>query len=76
VDIFAGMGKGDAYAQGIVAGYQATSSKLPMVVRMFGTNADLGKKILAESGIKTYMATDFYDEARKAVEIAREAARR
>jgi succinyl-CoA synthetase beta subunit len=73
VDIFAGMGKGDAYAQGIVAGYQATNSKLPMVVRMFGTNADLGKKILAESGIKTYLATDFYDEARKAVEIAKEA---
>lgn len=76
VDIFAGMGKGDAYAQGIVAGYQATQSKLPMVVRMFGTNADLGKKILAESGIQTYLATDFADEARKAVEIAKEASRR
>ena len=37
---------------------------------MFGTNADLGKKILADSGIQTYMAADFLDEARKAVEIA------
>ena len=70
IDIFAGMGKGDAYAQGIVDGYRATGSKIPAVVRMFGTNADLGKKILAESGIETYLATDFYDEGRKAVEIA------
>jgi succinyl-CoA synthetase beta subunit len=73
VDIFAGMGKGDAYAQGIVDGYRATNAKLPAVVRMFGTNADLGKKILADSGIQTYLATDFYDEGRKAVEIARKA---
>jgi succinyl-CoA synthetase beta subunit len=70
IDIFAGMGKGDAYAQGIVDGYRATGSKIPAVVRMFGTNADLGKKILADSGIQTYMAADFLDEARKAVEIA------
>jgi succinyl-CoA synthetase beta subunit len=70
IDIFAGMGKGDAYAQGIVDGYRATNSKIPAVVRIFGTNADLGKKILAESGIETYMATDFYDEGRKAVEMA------
>ena len=72
-DIFAGMGKGDAYAQGIVAGYQATNSKLPMVVRMFGTNADLGKKILAESGIQTYVATELIDSARKAVELSKQA---
>jgi succinyl-CoA synthetase beta subunit len=71
IDIFAGMGKGDAYAQGIVDGYRATNAKLPAVVRMFGTNADLGKKILAESGIETYLAIDFYDEGRKAVEIAK-----
>jgi succinyl-CoA synthetase beta subunit len=71
IDIFAGMGKGDAYAQGIVDGYRATGAKLPAVVRMFGTNADLGKKILADSGIETYMATDFFDEGRKAVEIAK-----
>jgi succinyl-CoA synthetase beta subunit len=70
IDIFAGMGKGDAYAQGIVDGYRATNSKIPAVVRIFGTNADLGKKILTESGIETYMATDFYDEGRKAVEMA------
>ena len=70
IDIFAGMGKGDAYAQGIVDGYRATNSKIPAVVRIFGTNAELGKKILTESGIETYMATDFYDEGRKAVEMA------
>lgn len=75
IDIFAGMGKGDAYAQGIVDGYRATNAKLPAVVRMFGTNADLGKRILAESGIETYLATDFLDEGRKAVEIAQSAGR-
>jgi succinyl-CoA synthetase beta subunit len=75
IDIFAGMGKGDAYARGIVDGYRATDAKLPAVVRMFGTNADLGKKILAESGIETYLATDFLDEGRKAVEIAQRAGR-
>ena len=70
-----GMGKGDAYAQGIVDGYRATKAKLPAVVRIFGTNADLGKRILAESGIETYLATDFLDEGRKAVEIAQSAGR-
>jgi succinyl-CoA synthetase beta subunit len=73
IDIFAGMGKGDAYARGIVDGYRATNARLPAVVRMFGTNADLGKAILAESGIETYLATDFLDEGRKAVEIAQRA---
>ncbi len=70
VDVFAGMGRGDAYAQGIVDGYREANCKLPVVAKIVGTNAEEGKRILAESGINYFEASDFYDEARKAVEMA------
>jgi succinyl-CoA synthetase beta subunit len=45
--------------------------RLPLVVRLAGTNVDEGKSILAESGIKFIEATNFLDAARKAVAAAR-----
>lgn len=76
VNIFAGMGRGEAYAQGVVEGYLQTGTKLPVVVKMSGTNVEEGKRILAESGINYFEASDFYDVARKAVEITKGISRR
>jgi succinyl-CoA synthetase beta subunit len=72
VDIFAGMGKGDAYAQGIIDGYKETNCKLPLVAKIVGTNARQANRILAESGIEYYAAKSFNDEAVKAVQIVKE----
>ena len=51
VDVFAGMGRGDAYAQGVVDGYRETNCKLPLVAKIVGTNVKEANRILAESGI-------------------------
>lgn len=71
VNIFAGMGRGERYAQGVVDGYLQTNTKLPVVVKLSGTNVEEGKRILAESGINYLEASDLHDVARKAVEIAK-----
>ena len=76
VNIFAGMGRGEHYAQGIVDGYLQTNTKLPMVVRLGGTNVEEGKRVLAESGVNYFEASDLYDVAQKAVEIAKGISRR
>jgi succinyl-CoA synthetase beta subunit len=67
VNIFGGMARVDVIAQGIVEAHKQMDIRLPLVVRLAGTNVDEGKRILAESGIKFIEATDFYDAARKAV---------
>ncbi len=71
VNIFAGMGRGERYAQGIVDGYLQTKTKLPVVVRLAGTNVEEAKRVLAESGINYFEASDLHDVAQKAVEIAK-----
>ncbi len=71
VDIFAGMGRGEHYAQGIVDGYLQTKTKLPVVVRLAGTNVEEAKRVLAESGINYFEASGLHDVAQKAVEIAK-----
>lgn len=71
VDIFAGIGRGERYAQGIVDGYRQTKTKLPVVVRLAGTNVEEAKRVLAESGINYFEASDLHDVAQKAVEIAK-----
>jgi len=60
----------DVIAQGIVEAHEQMDIRLPLVIRLAGTNVDEGKRILAESEIKFVEATDFYDAARKAVEAA------
>ena len=71
VNIFAGMGRGERYAQGIVDGYLQTNTKLPVVVRLAGTNVEEGKRVLAESGINCFEASDLHDVVQKAVAIAK-----
>jgi len=71
VNIFGGMARVDVIAQGIVEAHNQMNIKLPLVIRLAGTNVEEGKRILAESGIKYTEASDFYDAARKAVEAAK-----
>jgi succinyl-CoA synthetase beta subunit len=67
VNIFGGIMKCDTIAAGIVGAAKAVSLKIPVVVRLAGTNVDLGKKILADSGLPLISASDLDDAAQKAV---------
>lgn len=68
VNIFGGIMKCDVIAEGIVQALkQIGNIKQPVVVRLAGTNVDLGKKILAESGYNIITADDLDDAAQKAV---------
>jgi succinyl-CoA synthetase beta subunit len=71
VNIFGGIMKCDTIANGVLAAVKETGLKLPLVVRLEGTNVELGKKILAESGLNIVTAADMLDGARKVVELAR-----
>jgi succinyl-CoA synthetase beta subunit len=67
VNIFGGIAKCDMIATGIVAASKSLSLKVPLVVRLEGTNVELGKKILAESGLAIIPAENLADAAEKAV---------
>ncbi|MDP1912166.1 ADP-forming succinate--CoA ligase subunit beta [Brevundimonas sp.] len=67
VNIFGGIMKCDTIAEGIVAACKAVNLSVPLVVRMKGTNEDLGKKILAESGLPIISADTMADAATKIV---------
>ncbi|WP_207540434.1 ADP-forming succinate--CoA ligase subunit beta [Sabulicella rubraurantiaca] len=67
VNIFGGIAKCDMIAEGIVAASKNLDLKVPLVVRLEGTNVELGKKILAESGLKIIPADNLADAAQKAV---------
>ena len=71
VNIFGGIMKCDTIAEGVVAASKAVSLKVPLVVRMKGTNEDLGKKILAESGLPIITANNMAEAAEKVVAAAR-----
>ncbi len=70
VNIFGGIAKCDVIAEGIVTAAKQVGLKLPLVVRLEGTNVELGKKILAESGLAITPANDMLDAATKAVAAA------
>ncbi|MCS7001279.1 MAG: succinate--CoA ligase subunit beta, partial [Dehalococcoidia bacterium] len=70
VNIFGGIARGDTIATGIIDAARQVGLNLPLVVRLDGTNADEGKRMLAESGLPVIVATDLLDGARKAVEAA------
>jgi succinyl-CoA synthetase beta subunit len=74
VNIFGGIMKCDVIANGIVAAAKQVKLELPLVVRLEGTNVELGKEILARSGLAITPAEDLGDAARKAVAAARERA--
>src|SRR5262249_31007989 len=66
VNIFGGIMKCDVIATGVVAAAKEIGLKVPLVVRLLGTNVELGKKILAESGLPIISA-DRMDEAAEKV---------
>lgn len=67
VNIFGGIMRCDVIAEGIIAAVNAVGLKVPLVVRLEGTNVELGKKILAESGLAITPADDLEDAAKKIV---------
>ena len=70
VNIFGGIMRCDVIAKGIVAAAREVNLKVPLVVRLEGTNAAEGKKILAESGLRITSATGMKEAALKAVAAA------
>jgi succinyl-CoA synthetase beta subunit len=74
VNIFGGIMRCDVIAEGVVAAAKEVSLSVPLVVRLEGTNVELGKKILAESGLPIIAADDLGDAARKVVKAVKEAA--
>ncbi len=71
VNIFGGIMRCDVIAEGIVAAVREVHLEVPLVVRLEGTNVELGKKILADSGLPIIAGTDMADAAQKAVAAAR-----
>lgn len=71
VNIFGGIMKCDIIAEGVVAAAKELGIKVPLVVRLEGTNVALGKKILNESDLAIIAADDLGDAAKKAVEAAK-----
>jgi succinyl-CoA synthetase beta subunit len=67
VNIFGGIMKCDTIAEGVITACKATNLSVPLVVRMKGTNEDLGKKMLAESGLPIIAADTMADAATKIV---------
>lgn len=70
VNIFGGMARVDIIAEGVIEGFKQLGIKLPVVMRLVGTNLAEGEKLLAESGVPAIRASEFGDAARKAVEAA------
>jgi succinyl-CoA synthetase beta subunit len=70
VNIFGGIMKCDVIATALVEAAKVVSLKVPLVVRLEGTNVELGKKILAESGLPIISAADMGDAAQKVVAAA------
>jgi succinyl-CoA synthetase beta subunit len=67
VNIFGGIMRCDVIAEGIVAAAREVNIAVPLVVRLEGTNVDLGKQILSESGLAITAASDLADAAQKVV---------
>ncbi|MFC3228276.1 ADP-forming succinate--CoA ligase subunit beta [Marinibaculum pumilum] len=74
VNIFGGIMRCDIIAEGVIAAAKEVDLSVPLVVRLEGTNVDLGKKILAESGLPILSADNLADAAEKVVKAVKEAA--
>ena len=74
VNIFGGIMRCDIIAEGVIAAAKEVDLGVPLVVRLEGTNVDLGKKILAESGLPILSADNLADAAEKVVKAVKEAA--
>ena len=74
VNIFGGIVRCDIMAEGVIAAVKEVGLKVPLVVRLEGTNVELGKKIINESGLNVIAANDLSDGAEKIVKAVRGAA--
>jgi len=74
INIFGGIMRCDVIAEGVVAAVKEVGLKVPLVVRLEGTNVELGKKIIADSKLNVTSADDLDDAAQKVVKAVREAA--
>ncbi len=74
VNIFGGIMKCDIIAEGVIAAARQLSVTVPLVVRLEGTNVELGKKIMAESGLAIIPADNLADAAAKVTKAVKEAA--
>jgi len=72
VNIFGGIMKCDVIAEGVIAAVKEVGLKVPLVVRLEGTNVELGKKIISGSGLNVIPADDLDDAAQKIVKAVRE----
>ena len=71
INVFGGILRVDRLAEGVIAAVKKLGLKLPVVLRAEGTNVELGKQMLAQSGLALTMADDMADGAKKAVAFAR-----
>jgi succinyl-CoA synthetase beta subunit len=74
VNIFGGIARCDVIAEGVVAAAREVNLHVPLVVRLEGTNVELGRKILSQSGLPIIAAENFADAAQKVVKSIAEAA--
>jgi succinyl-CoA synthetase beta subunit len=74
VNIFGGIMRCDIIAEGVVEAVKEVGLKVPLVVRLEGTNVELGKQIISESGLNVIAANDLADGARKIVDAVKVAA--
>jgi succinyl-CoA synthetase beta subunit len=70
INIFGGILRCDTLATGVVAAARDLNVQVPIVVRMEGTNVELGRQILLDSGLNFTVGTDMLDAARKVVKLA------
>ena len=70
VNIFGGIMRCDTIATGVVEAVRQVGLEVPLVVRLEGTNVELGKQIIDESGLDVVNASDMLEGARKIVELA------
>ena len=74
VNIFGGIMRCDVIAEGVVAAARELSLSVPLVVRLEGTNVELGREIMARSGLAIISADNLADAAEKVVRAVKEAA--
>ena len=71
INIFGGIMRCDVLAQGVVNAAKETNLSIPLVVRLAGTNVELGKKILKKSNLKIISANNLADAAKKIIEVTK-----
>jgi succinyl-CoA synthetase beta subunit len=74
INIFGGIMRCDIIAEGVIEAVREIGLTAPLVVRLEGTNVELGKRILADSGLNVIAANNLADGARKIVRAVRDAA--